>query len=191
MSKELLLEIKENLTQDRLKNRNIQRRDIFLENTKVSSKKDLESAHKEYNSNRRSEYTKRINKKITKIRKLLVTKSNRAFKAMMSEQTSLIEAVLHYWLDKGNRKLYKKNTRNNSLQLVVAKEDRIKILKACHDDIGHRGRYATEELLQQRVWWPKIKENAVQYIRIYYIYQIRQKRALELPLVVIYILSIF
>jgi len=66
---------------------------------------------------------------------------------MMSEQTSLIEAVLHYWLDKGNRKLYKKNTRNNSLQLVVAKEDRIKILKACHDDIGHRGRYTTEELL--------------------------------------------
>ena len=65
------------------------------------------------------------------------------------EQASLIRAVSHYWLNKGDGKLYKKNTGNDSLQLVMAEEDQMRMLRSCHDEMEHRGGYATNKLLQQ------------------------------------------
>jgi len=67
----------------------------------------------------------------------LATKSKRSFEKLTVEQASLIRAASHYWLDKGDRRLYKKNAGNNSLQLVVAEEDRMRLLKSCYDEMGH------------------------------------------------------
>jgi len=78
----------------------------------------------------------------------LVTKSKRSFGKLTAEQVSLIRAASHYWLDEGDGKLYKKNARNDSLQLVVAEEDQMRMLRLCHDEMGHRGSYATNKLLQ-------------------------------------------
>jgi len=110
---------------------------------------------------------------------------------LSAEQASLVHTFLHYWLDKENSKLYKRNTRNNGLQLVVVKEDRMHLLKSCHNDMGHRGAYSIGKLLQQRFWWPGIEKNIIWYIRTYHLCQIRQKHALEIPPMVIYIPSIF
>jgi len=76
-----------------------------------------------------------------------------------------VRAAFHYWLDEGDGKLYKKNARNNSLQLVVAEEDRMRLLRSYYDKMGHRGGYATNKLLQQRFWWPEIKEDTMWYVR--------------------------
>ena len=84
-----------------------------------------------------------------------------------------------------------RNARNNSLQLVVVEEDRMHLLKSCHDNIGHRGAYATEKLLQQRFWWPGIEEDIIWYVRTCYLCQIRQKHALEIPPMVMHTPSIF
>jgi len=54
----------------------------------------------------------------------------------------------HYWLDKEDGRLYKRNAGNNGLQLVVVKDDRMRLLKSCHDNMGHRGAYVTGKLLQ-------------------------------------------
>ena len=66
-------------------------------------------------TNRRSEYAKRIDERIKQIRELLATKSKRSFGKLTAEQASLVRATSHYWLDEGNRKLYKKNMENDSL----------------------------------------------------------------------------
>jgi len=67
----------------------------------------------------------------------LATKSKRSFEKLTAEQASLIRAASHYWLDKGDGRLYKKNAGNNSLQLVVAEEDWMRLLKSCYDEMGH------------------------------------------------------
>jgi len=141
--------------------------------------------------NRRSEHVKRADERIKQIRELLATKSKRPFGKLTAEQASLVRAASYYWLDEGDGKLYKKNIRNDSLQLIVAKEDQMRLLRSCHDEIGHRGGYATNKLLQQRFWWPEIEEDAVWYVRTCHICQVRQKRALELPPVVTHTPSIF
>ena len=63
-----------------------------------------------------------------------------------------MRAASHYWLDEEDGKLYKKNAGNDSLQLVVAEEDWMRLLRLCHDEMGHRDGYATNKLLQQRFW---------------------------------------
>jgi len=73
----------------------------------------------------------------------------------------------------------------------VAEKDRMRLLKSCHDEMGHQGSYATNKLLQQRFWWPEIEEDAMWYVRTYHICQVRQQRALELPPVVTHTPSIF
>ena len=127
-------------------------RDIFLETASGEPMQDLESSCEEYDDNRRSVYMKRADERIKQIRELLATKSKRSFRKLTAEQASLVRAASHYWLDEEDRKLYKKNTENDSLQLVVAKEDQMRLLRSYHDEIGHRGGYATNKLLQQRFW---------------------------------------
>ena len=73
----------------------------------------------------------------------------------------------------------------------MAKEDWMRLLRSYHDEMGYRGGYATNKLLQQRFWWPEIEEDAVWYVRTCHICQVRQRRALELPPVVTHTLSIF
>jgi len=152
---------------------------------------DLESSCEEYDDNRRSEHAKRADERIKQIRELLATKSKRPFEKLTAEQASLVRATSHYWPDKGDGKLYKKNIGNDSLQLVVAEEDQIRLLRSRYDETGHKGSYATNKLLQQRFWWPEIEEDAVWYVRTYHICQVRQRRALELLPVVTHISSIF
>jgi len=77
------------------------------------------------------------------------------------------------------------------MQLVIEKRERMQLLKTCYNNMEHRGIYVMEKLLQQRFWWPEIKENVTWYIKSYHLYQIRQKYILEQPSVVTHILSIF
>jgi len=139
IEKEPLLELEKNLVKDSRRSNSNKTRDIFLETASEEPTQDLESSHEEYNDNRRSEHVKR---------ELLATKSKRSFGKLTAEQASLVRAASYYWLDEGDGKLYKKNAGNDSLQLVVAEEDQMRLLRLCHDEMGHRGSYATNKLLQ-------------------------------------------
>jgi len=151
IEKEPLLELERNLVKDSRRSNSNKTRAIFLETASEELTQDLDSCE-EYNDNRRSEHTKRADKRIKQIRELLATKSKRSFGKLTVEQASLVRAASHYWLDEGNGKLYKKNAGNDSLQLVVAEENWMRLLRSCHDEMGHRGGYATNKLLQQRFW---------------------------------------
>ena len=116
-----LLELEKGLVEDGSRDSTNKMGDIFLETASEEPKQDLENGQEEYDDNRRSD--KRIDEGIEQIRELLATKSKRSFEKLTAEQASLIRAASHYWLDEGDGRLYKKNARNNSLQLVVAEED--------------------------------------------------------------------
>ena len=65
--------------------------------------------------------------------------------------------------------------------LVIDKIDRLRMLQAAHDCIGHQGIYATSKLLLQRFWWPDLETDVVWYVRSCHVCQIRQKIAMEIP----------
>jgi len=132
-----LLELEKRLVEDSSRDGTNKMGDIFLETTSEEPKQDLENGQEEYDDNRGSNHAKRIDERIRQIRELLATKSKRSFEKLTAEQASLIRAASYYWLDKRDGRLYKKNAGNNSLQLVVAEEDRMRLLKSCHDEIGH------------------------------------------------------
>jgi len=123
IEKEPLLELERNLVKDSRRSNNNKTRDIFLKTASEEPKQNLESSHKEYDDNKRSNHAKRADERIKQIRELLATKSKRFFGKLTMEQASLVRVASHYWLDKGDGKLYKKNVGNDSLQLVVAEED--------------------------------------------------------------------
>jgi len=84
IEKKLLLELERNLIEDGRKSNSIKKtRDIFLETASKEPKQDLK-------------------------RELLATKSKRSFGILTAKQASLVGAASHYWLDKGDGKLYKK-----------------------------------------------------------------------------------
>jgi len=116
IEKEPLLELERNLVKDSRGGNSIKKtRDIFLETASEEPRQDLESSCKKYNDDRKSDYVKRANKRIKQIRELLATKSKRTFEKLIAEQASLIRVASYYWSNEGNGKLYKKNTKNDSL----------------------------------------------------------------------------
>jgi len=99
--------------------------------------------------------------------------------------------VLHYWLDREDGKLYRKNASGENPQLVIGISERMRLFRACHDEIGHWGAYAMGRMLQQCFWWPEIEEDVIWYVKLCHLCQIRQRIALEMPPVVTHTPSIF
>lgn len=52
-------------------------------------------------------------------------------------------------------RLWRKD-RQGAHKLVVNQPRRIFILRSAHDDVGHKGIYATQALVTERYWWPYI-----------------------------------
>lgn len=52
-------------------------------------------------------------------------------------------------------KLWRRNA-NGQHQLVIYYNDRLPLLQRAHDDLGHKGTYATAKVLSDRFWWPAL-----------------------------------
>jgi Integrase zinc binding domain len=64
-------------------------------------------------------------------------------------------------------------------------------MRAAHDSLGHRGFYATKELLGLRFWWPEYERDVSWYIRTCDLCQERQKALVRIPPVITHTPSIF
>jgi hypothetical protein len=73
----------------------------------------------------------------------------------------------------------------NGMHKVVAQRDkRLSILRECHDDIRHKGSFATCALLMERFWWPHVHEDIKWFVRTCHLCQERQLRQIRvLPVV--------
>jgi hypothetical protein len=95
----------------------------------------------------------------------------------------------NFFLDKKGR-LYRRGA-GSMHKLVVEEEHRMYMLKSTHDCLGHRGVYATAELIKQRFWWPDVEKDIVWYIKTCHLCQERQRTLLEIPPVETHTPSIF
>ena len=166
---------------------------VYLDLEPIERRADSEAREREseYDDNRRSGQAKRLEERLVRVRELLVNRGASRLETLLAEQASLVHSASYYWLDKSNGRLYKKNADSNTLLLVVAEDERMQLLKACHDEMGYRRAYATRRLLQQRFWWPDMEEDVMWYVKTCHLCQIRQRRALEVPPVVTHTPSIF
>ena len=66
-------------------------------------------------------------------------------------------------------------------KLVVPKDERMFVMKAAHDSLGHRGVYATKSLIELRMWWPEMDRDISWYVKTCHMCQVRQRRLLRIP----------
>lgn len=66
-------------------------------------------------------------------------------------------------------------------QRVIEPQRRWALVKAAHDDLGHKGVYSTRMRLLDRFWWPNLGEDVKYYVRTCHECQIRQTRQILIP----------
>jgi hypothetical protein len=76
-------------------------------------------------------------------------------------------------------------------RLVVTKDRRMYMLTAAHDHVGHRGFYATNQLLVQRFWWPELEKDVSWFVRTCHPCQERQKTIIKIKPIITHTPSIF
>ena len=95
----------------------------------------------------------------------------------------------NFFLDPDGR-FYRKAI-DSSHKLVVDKNHRMYMLRASHDSLGHRGFFATKNLIAKRFWWPEYESDVSWYTKTCKLCQERQKMLLRIPPVETHTPSIF
>jgi transposase InsO family protein len=75
---------------------------------------------------------------------------------------NFISHARHYFL-RGDR-LYRRQD-NGLHQLMVKRVDRGKVLRACHDELGHKGIEATEKNVSHRFWWKGFRADVEKWVK--------------------------
>jgi hypothetical protein len=105
------------------------------------------------------------------------------------EHRKLVRAASHFFMTKEGR-LYKRGIAS-AHKLVVDRSQRMYLMKASHDSLGHRGFYATKTLVGERFWWPEMERDVSWYCKTCDICQKRQKLLVKIPPIVTHTPSIF
>lgn len=82
-----------------------------------------------------------------------------------------------------SEKLWRKDPKKQH-KLVIRQERRLFLISAAHDDVGHRGFYATNALLTDRYWWPMMSHDIAWFIRTCRLCQLRQTQQISIPPIV-------
>jgi hypothetical protein len=106
------------------------------------------------------------------------------------EYRSVVRTATHFFLSKDGR-LYKRGLDSAHKLVVVEKSQRMYLIKASHDSLGHRGFYATKTLVAERFWWPEMEKDINWYVKTCDICQKRQKLLVKIPPIVTHTPSIF
>lgn len=93
------------------------------------------------------------------------------------------------FLDKEDR-LYRRSIDSRH-KLVVDKTHRMYMMRSVHDAMGHRGAYATQNMLTERFWWPEIERDVHWYVKTCHCCQDHAKHVVEIPPTVTHTPSIF
>ena len=101
----------------------------------------------------------------------------------------LVRTATHFFLTEEGR-LYRRGV-DSAHKLVIERNQRIYLMKASHDSLGHRGFYATKALISERFWWPEMERDIIWYCKTCDICQKRQKLMVKIPPVVTHTPSIF
>ena len=87
-------------------------------------------------------------------------------------------------------KLYRKS-RDGQVQLIPDPSDRLRLIQFAHNNLGHKGVFATTRNLLLRFWWPHLNEDVRWYTKTCHECQIRQTEYFHIPPVVPDVPSLF
>ena len=108
--------------------------DEYDENAEDSSE---EEELGDYNNNRRSDHAKHQEEMLSKVKRYLMTRDLSEIGVMTVDQARFVWQASHYWLDREDGKLYRKNAGGGNPQLVIEILERMRLLRECHDKMGH------------------------------------------------------
>ena len=97
------------------------------------------------------------------------------------------QASDYYLLD---TRLFRK-VRDGGARLVPDLADRFRLVQYAHDQLGHKGVFATTRNLLVRFWWPHLNEDVRWYTRTCHECQVRQTKYFLIPPVVPEVPSLF
>ena len=106
------------------------------------------------------------------------------------EYRNLVRTATHFFITEDG-KLYRRGLDSTHKLVVEDKSQRMYLMKASHDNLGHRGFYATKTLVAERFWWPEMERDISWYCRTCDLCQKWQKLLVKIPPVVTHTPSIF
>jgi hypothetical protein len=81
-------------------------------------------------------------------------------------------------------RLFKKNGTKPPLLVVTEPEHKNSILLHAHENLGHRGIFAVNTVVQARFYWPNMRADIYHHVKSCHECQIRSVRRLEIPLTI-------
>lgn len=81
-------------------------------------------------------------------------------------------------------KLYRRNGIKPALRAIFSASQRLSILQAAHEDLGHRGEQAVMHTLHQRFYWPHMWNDVRHHVRSCHECQVRSTKKVEVPLTI-------
>lgn len=141
---------------------------------------DAEKKQTPYSIVPRSEAAIAADEKMEKV-KLWLQTLERPTAMTDNEYKSFMRYCTEFFLS-GDR-LWRKDPKKQH-KIVIATERRLFLISAAHDDVGHRGFYATNHLLTDRYWWPMMSHDIAWFIRTCRLCQLRKTQQVAIPPVV-------
>ena len=138
---------------------------------------DVREAIRDYDLSRRSPAAVEWDERLPRIKQWLRGSLNIPKKMGAKEAAKWVRDCSHFY--EKEDKLYRRQAGHP--QLVVPREERMYILKAAHDDLGHRGVWATTQTLTKRFWWPDLEADVSWYVKTCHLCQVRTKMLLKIP----------
>lgn len=74
-----------------------------------------------------------------------------------------------------------RKAKNGKHKVVVPEDRRFALIKAAHDELGHKGVFSVRMRLLDRFWWPMLDADVKWYVRTCHECQIRQMRQIHIP----------
>ena len=131
----------------------------------------------EYDESRRAPWAKKMDDRLPKIKLWLQGPLVRPEGVEPKDFGKWVRECSHFF--EKDDKLYRR--QNGFPQIVVQKQHRMYMLRAAHDDLGHRGAWATTQFLAKRFWWPDLEGDVAWYCRTCHVCQLRTKMLLKIP----------
>ena len=105
------------------------------------------------------------------------------------ETARFLRLASHFFMDEDGR-LYRKSA-DGEHRLFIEQDKRMAMLKGAHESLGHRGSFATNQLLARRFWWPQIERDVYWHVKTCQRCQERQKALYQIPRIETFTPSIF
>ena len=132
-----------------------------------------------YPEDHRTESGKNQDARLSKVKQWLKNPMERPSGIPKEQYRKFRRYATKFFVDKKDR-LYRKGP-NGTHKLVIGKSNRMYMLRASHDSLGHRGIYATTNMIGLRFWWPEYERDVDWYVKTCHLCQVRQKELLRVP----------